>query len=120
MGAAGSGIGGARLGAHKTCCFAFVKFESGSLQRRVCLSLEFACRAREAGLFAPVCGAGQRRGRQRPAWPGDMAPLAANISAGPNSSTAPSRLNAKLRVLAPRRLAIAVGSSEPGSAQLKP
>jgi hypothetical protein len=93
---------------------AYWKFESSPLQQRVCLSLEFACRAREAGLFAPVCGPWQRRGRQRRAEPADMALLATNISGGPNSSTAPPRLNTKPWVLAPRHLAMAVEALSPG------
>src|SRR5580700_2608643 len=32
-------------------------FESGSLQRRVCVSRDFALSRRKAGLFPPVCGA---------------------------------------------------------------
>src|SRR5215813_5260156 len=64
------------------------KFESIPLQQTVRVSPDFALPGRKAGLFRGCAGRNRQRGRERPAWRGDMAPTGGNISVGPNFSTA--------------------------------
>src|SRR5437660_11340536 len=63
-------------------------FESGSLQRRVCLSPRAAFECREPRLSARLCGVAWRPGRQRRAGYFKIAPIGGNISVAPYSSTA--------------------------------
>src|SRR5215813_6838477 len=58
------------------------------LQQTVRVSPDFALLCRKAGLFRGCAGQNRQRGRERPAWRGDMAPMGGNISVGPNFSTA--------------------------------
>src|SRR5262249_45365279 len=58
------------------------------LQQTVRVSPDFALLGRKAGLFRGCAGQNRQRGRERPAWRGDMAPMGGNISVGPNFSTA--------------------------------
>ena len=63
-------------------------FESGSLQRRVCLSGDFIFGGQEPRLSARVSRLRSRRGRQRAAGPANIAPTRSSISVGLYSSTA--------------------------------
>src|SRR4029077_12051126 len=62
-------------------------FESGSLQRRVCLSPVSAFEGREPRLSARVCAAGLATGWAETRRAFHFAPTGGNISAGPYSST---------------------------------
>src|SRR6266550_1310561 len=64
------------------------KFESISLQQRVCLSAASTFEGPEPRLSARVCAAGLATGSERRSACFDSAPTCGNVSVGPYSSTA--------------------------------